>query len=68
MKHNIFAMNKKQYTAPVLTVVEFKAERGYAFSGMEMGLFMTNAEADIQFNTQGQENWSTGGSLFDRWD
>jgi hypothetical protein len=48
--------------------VEFKAERGYAFSGMDMGLFMTNAEADIQFNTQGQENWSTGGDLFDRWD
>ena len=66
MKHNIFAMNKKQYTAPVLTVVEFKAERGYAFSGMDLGLFRTDAEADI-YNTQGQENWSTGGSLFDRW-
>ena len=31
-------MNKKQYTAPVLTVVEFKVERGYASSMLRFSM------------------------------
>lgn len=52
-------MNKKQYIAPTLTVVEFKMEQGYASSLLRFTL-----EHDAYFNDQGQENWSEGGNLF----
>ena len=52
-------MNKKQYTTPVLTVVEFKVERGYASSMLRFSM-----EQETLFNDQGQENWNEGGNLF----
>ena len=52
-------MNKKQYTAPVLTVGEFKVERGYASSMLRFSM-----EQETLFNDQGQENWNEGGNLF----
>lgn len=54
---------KKQYIAPQLMVVEFKAERGYASSGMERAFTLFSLSKD-GYNDQGQENWSDGGNLF----
>lgn len=51
--------NKREYTAPVLTVVSFKAEKGYAGSGVfaTMDLFHDLEELDDNYNSQNQENW-----------
>lgn len=61
--------NKKQYIAPELTVVTFKAERGFALSGptgyKETGLldmFLLDHEAD--YSDQAQENWNEHGDFF----
>ena len=56
---------KKQYIAPTLTVVTFKAEHGYAGSGMvSMALFQMENDA---YNAYGQENWEEEGNLFGSW-
>ena len=54
-------MKKRQYMAPQLTVVEFKAERGYLASNLMLTSHQEN------YNEQSQENWNDGGSLFDSW-
>lgn len=56
-------MEKKEYIAPQLTVVEFRMEQGYASSLLRLTL-----EQNAFFNDQGQEKWDeTSGSLFDTW-
>lgn len=65
--------NKKQYSAPQLTVVTFKTERGYATSGEPTGysptallnLFLLQTHSD--YNVQAQQNWNERGDLFS-WD
>ena len=53
---------KREYSAPTLTVVEFKSERGYAISDMKLA-----AESSL-FSSQGQEKWDeSNGNLFDNW-
>jgi hypothetical protein len=65
---------KKQYTAPALTVVTFKAEQGYAFSNGKTfsNIFDGNPLGD--YNTFGQQKWmgvgeggAISGNLFDAW-
>ena len=60
---------KKQYTAPELTVVTFKSERGYAGSGglQTSVLTLFCMEAEPSYNTQYQENWTNGGDVFNAW-
>ena len=53
--------DKKEYIAPVLTVVTFKTERGYAVS--TVSLFHLQEGEDL-FNEQSQENWTEEGNLF----
>ena len=65
---------KKQYTAPALTVVTFKAEQGYAFSNAKP---FSNSFDEILltgYNSFGQQKWGVGtgdgaisGNLFDAW-
>ena len=62
-------MNKKEYTAPTLTVVEFKAENGYVNSLLKKNLTLslhsmlgTDAEVVSQ-----QESWSSQEDLFGTW-
>lgn len=50
---------KHKTATSVLTVVEFKVERGYASSMLRFSM-----EQETLFNDQGQENWSEGGNLF----
>jgi len=58
-------MKKKEYTAPTLTVVEFKMEKGYALSMLRI---TSDHEVQSSFNDYGQENWQEeSGSLFDNW-
>lgn len=58
-------MKKRQYTAPSLTVVEFKMEKGYAFSMLQISI---DHEAQSTFNDYGQENWDEScGNLFGSW-
>ena len=61
-------MNKKEYTAPTLTVVEFKAERGYAVSG-PLGMVVPTQLLGT-FNAQGIENWDVNEAnlIGDTWD
>ena len=49
---------KKEYTAPELTVVTFKTERGYAASGL--GLSYTFTEDPVQGRSQ--ESWTNDNS------
>lgn len=60
---------KKQYTAPKLTVVTVKSERGYAGSGglQTSILALFCMEAEQSYNTQYQENWTNGGEVFNAW-
>ena len=58
-------MNKRKYTTPVLTVVEFKVEQGFANSGI--GLAQPNPNAPEDYNDQAQENWGDDGNLFGDW-
>ena len=66
LKINKSIMNKKQYTTPTLTVVTFKAERGYAES-----LFAKARTVSITSLFTGepvisnQENWGAEQALFD---
>ena len=59
--------SNKEYLAPELTVVEFKAEKGYANSPggeqpfIQRLLFGGNADG---YNDQGQEEWSTDNETF----
>ena len=58
-------MKKRQYTAPSLTVVDFKMEKGYAFSMLQISI---DHEAQSTFNDNGQENWDEScGNLFGSW-
>ena len=45
--------DKKEYTAPALTVVTFKAEKGYALSGLGLfdGFLLDNDDS------QSQDHW-----------
>lgn len=48
---------KKKYIVPQLTVVSFKAERGYALSSMRL---FPDVDLDIinsDYNSSNQENW-----------
>ena len=60
---------KKQYTTPELTVVTFKSERGYAGSGGLQTSILTLfcIEAEPNYNTQYQEDWTNGGDVFNAW-
>ena len=57
---------KKQYQAPELTAVSFKAEKGYAASNPEepfiQRLFFGGSAQG--YNAQGQEEWSTDNTTF----
>ena len=64
-------MNKKQYTAPELTVVTFKSERGFAQSGLSATKFRLNSLLGLYTPSieSGQETWSAQEDLFsDDWD
>lgn len=56
MEHN------RDYTAPMLTVVEVKPERGYAGSDP---LELRNSLMGLEFNTMNVETWDVGDDLFD---
>lgn len=60
-------MEKKQYIAPSLTVVEFKTEKGYYLSGGNETLLSVESELLSTFNPQGQELWVSDGDLFGAW-
>ena len=52
---------KKQYIAPLLTVVSFRVEKGYAESGVlstTMNLFHEVELPNDYYNAQNQENWT----------
>lgn len=49
-------MKKKKYTAPQLTVVRFKIEKGYVNSGSPMTGFLQLYDGEQE--TQTQESWS----------
>ena len=51
---------KKQYIAPELTVVEFKAERGYASSTLNLKLI----SAIVGINAFSQEIWTIDNNTF----
>ena len=50
---------KKEYTAPALTVVTFKVEQGYALSGLGL-TFLFHLEDDAP----SQEQWVEDNSYF----
>ena len=52
---------KKEYTAPELTVVTFKTEHGYAASGLGL-----NYEFTYEPCNESQETWTNDDSYFDR--
>ena len=60
---------KKEYIAPELTAVEFKAERGYAASGDLLHIFFPMNDTSSGYNSQGQQTWdnSQSNSFGDRW-
>ena len=57
---------KKEYIAPELTVVTFKAEQGYASSGFRLVQDFSLFEQDdnSNYNSQAQENWNDDGGAF----
>ena len=55
-------MNKKQYVTPELTVVTFKAERGYA--GSQRFLSLMFGETGIAQKASISENWLPEENLF----
>lgn len=58
----------KQYTTPVVKVVAFQIEHGFAGSG-ELRLSLFNEDLEDGFNAQSQENWvEESNSPFTRWD
>ena len=52
----------KQYTAPVLKVVSFQVEHGFAGSDIRLSRRIDEEYED--FNDQNQENWTEDNSLF----
>ena len=58
----------KPYTTPVVKVVAFQVEHGFAGSG-ELRLSLFNEELEAGYNDQSQENWvEVSNSPFTRWD
>ena len=58
----------KPYTTPVVKVVAFQVEHGFAGSG-ELRLSLFNDELEEGYNAQSQENWvEEPSSSFGRWD
>ena len=58
----------KQDTTPVVKVVAFQIEHGFAGSG-ELRLSLFNEDLEDGFNAQSQENWvEESNSIFTRWD
>ena len=58
----------KQYITPVVKVVAFQVEHGFAGSG-ELRLSLFNEELEQGYNDQSQENWvEESNSIFTRWD
>lgn len=56
---------KKQYIAPQLTVVTFKAEQGYVNSTLTQTtifLYLLRTEGNYNFNSA-QEEWKEGGNM-----
>ena len=63
---------KRSYEAPQLTVVRFKAERGYLASGVinQMNLMENDLEEEMENSRQmeyytEQEYWHSGGQFWD---
>ena len=62
---------KKSYKAPQLTVVKFKAERGYLASGVinQMNLMENDLEEGMENSRQmeyyTEQNWHNGGQFWD---
>lgn len=57
-----------QYTTPVVKVVAFHVEHGFAGSG-KLRLSLFNDELEDGYNNQSQENWvEEPNSIFTRWD
>ncbi|MBR1766578.1 MAG: hypothetical protein IJ745_06020 [Bacteroidales bacterium] len=53
---------KKEYTAPALTVVTFKSERGFAASGSPLeALKFWDSGDDGQTESYGDADWSGNG-------
>lgn len=56
--------SKKQYTAPELTVISFKVEKGFTNSSVSstFNFFqdLSQNSADQHYNSQCQQNWSNG--------
>ena len=57
---------KKQYIAPQLTVVTFKAEQGYANSPQtRTAIFLYLLQPEVNYNVNSaQQNWNNGNDLF----
>ena len=58
---------KKEYSAPLLTVVSFRVERGFAASGILDQLFLLdNTDEPVRSMEQyeEQENWHSGGDFW----
>lgn len=53
---------KKQYPKPTVKVVAFKVEDGYTSYKLTHSII----DGDL-FNSNNQENWTSGGSLFEGW-
>lgn len=54
---------KKQYLPPTLTVVTFKAERGFAGSVQFLHMIFS-PEDNPGYNSSGQESWSQDDGSF----
>ena len=50
-------MKRKEYVAPVLTVVSFKVEQGFAMSGFATMELFHDLEQDDLYNYNTPENW-----------
>ena len=53
---------KNQYTTPIVKVVAFKVEGGYASYKLAHNI----TDGDL-FNSNNQEKWDTGDNLFEGW-
>lgn len=59
--------NKKEYTAPALTVVTFRAERGYVISGLvDQLMFWEDNSQNSMENYETANDWNSGSNHF--WD
>ncbi|MBQ8703598.1 MAG: hypothetical protein IJ524_04425 [Bacteroidales bacterium] len=57
---------KKEYTAPELTVVSFKSERGYASSITPLGalLFWASSDASQMEDYNTHDDWTESGGFW----